>query len=268
MNGLQHIAQAFSRAKEQQRAALMPYYTLGYPTQRASLEVVEVIAAAGADLIELGVPFSDPLADGPTIQRSTQVALENGITLKDCLGMVQTLRGRGVTQPLLLMGYYNPILAYGPERFAAEACQAGADGLIVPDLPLEEAAALEAACRQDGLALVYLVAPTTTDARLAQVSAHSSGFVYIVSLTGVTGARTSLSAGLPEFLERVRAVTDKPLAVGFGISTPEQAARVGALAEGVIVGSAVIDAAGKTGRPAARVGQFVAELSKAIGIGR
>jgi tryptophan synthase alpha chain len=264
MNGLQHIAQAFSLAKVQRRPALMPYFTLGFPTRPASLEVVEAIAAAGADLIELGVPFSDPLADGPTIQHSTQIALENGASVKECLEAVRTLRKRGLSQPLLLMGYYNPILAYGPERFVADACLVGADGLIVPDLPLEEAGALEAACAENGLALVYLVAPTTTDERLALVTAHSTGFVYIVSLTGVTGARASLSASLPGFLQRVRKVTGKPLAVGFGISTPEQAARIGKLAEGVIVGSAVIDAADKSSRPAASVGSFVAELYKAI----
>ena len=264
MNGLQHIADAFLQAKAHRRTALMPYFTLGFPTCAASLEVVEAIAASGADLIELGVPFSDPLADGPTIQRSTQIALENGVTVKDCLEMVQTLRGRGVSQPLMLMGYYNPILAYGLDRFAVEACQVGVDGLIIPDLPLEEAAALEAACHQNELALVYLVAPTTTDERLAQVAAHSTGFVYIVSLTGVTGARASLSVGLGEFLRRVRGVTDKPLAVGFGISTPEQAAEVGRLAEGVIVGSALIDVAGKASHPAASVGRFVTELSMAI----
>ena len=242
----------------------MPYFTLGFPTHLASLEVVEAIAAAGADLIELGVPFSDPLADGPAIQHSTQIALENGSTVKECLESVCILRERDVSQPLLLMGYYNPILAYGPERFIADAGQAGTDGLIVPDLPMEEAGVLEAACQQNGLALVYLVAPTTTDERLAQVTAHSTGFVYIVSLTGVTGVRSSLSAGLPEFLQRVRRVTDKPLAVGFGISTPEQAARVGEIAEGVIIGSAVIVTAGKSSQPALSVGQFVAELSKAI----
>ena len=264
MNGLQHIADAFSLAKAQQRPALMPYFTLGFPTSLASLEVIDAIRAAGADLIELGVPFSDPLADGPTIQRSSQIALENGITVQECLELVKILRGRGLTLPLLLMGYYNPILAYGPERFVVDACQVGIDGLIVPDLPLEEAAALEAACRQKGMALVYLVAPTTTDARLAQLTAHSSGFVYIVSLTGVTGARANLAVGLQEFLQRVRAVTDKPLAVGFGISTPEQAAWVGKLADGVIVGSAVIDAAGKAPDPGTSVRKFVAELSKAL----
>jgi tryptophan synthase alpha chain len=264
MNGLQHITDAFSKAKASRRAALMPYFTLGFPSRADSLEVVEAIAASGADLIELGVPFSDPLADGPTIQRSTQIALENGITVKDCLDMVRILREHGVSLPLMLMGYYNPILAYGPDRFASEARQVGVDGLIIPDLPLEEAAELETACRQNGLALVYLVAPTTPNERLVKIAAHSTGFVYIVSLTGVTGARASLSAGLDEFLMRVRGMTDKPLAVGFGISTPEQAAQVGRMADGVIVGSALIDVAGKVSHPAASVGKFVTGLSKAM----
>jgi tryptophan synthase alpha chain len=264
MNGLQHIMDAFMQAKAQSRAALMPYFTLGFPTYADSVDVVEAIAAAGADLIELGMPFSDPLADGPTIQRSTQIALRNGINVKDCLEMVRILRGRGVSQPLMLMGYYNPILAYGPDRFAAEACQVGVDGLIVPDLPFEEAAELESACRENGLALVYLIAPTTSGERLVQIAAHSTGFVYIVSLTGVTGARASLPSDLEELLRRARRATDKPLAVGFGISTPNQTAQVGGLAEGVIVGSALIDVAGKASHPAVLVGRFVAELSKAI----
>ena len=264
MNGLQHITDTLSKAKASRRAALMPYFTLGFPSRADSLDVVEAIAAAGADLIELGVPFSDPLADGPTIQRSTQIALENGITVKDCLDMVRILRERGVSLPLMLMGYYNPVLAYGPDRFTSEARQVGMDGLIIPDLPLEEAAGFEAACRQNGLALVYLVAPTTPDERLVKIAAHSTGFVYVVSLNGVTGARAGLSAGLEEFLLRVRGMTDKPLSVGFGISTPEQAAQVGRMADGVIVGSALIDIAGKAPHPATVVGRFVAELSKAI----
>jgi tryptophan synthase alpha chain len=260
VTGLEHIASAFAAVRQESRAALMPYFTLGFPTRAVSLDVVESIAKNGADLIELGVPFSDPLADGPTIQDSTQVALENGTSAQDCLEMVKTLRRRGVKQPLMLMGYYNPILAYGPERYAAAACQVGADGLIVPDLPLEEASALETACRQLGLALTYLVAPTTPDERLAQVAVHSTGFVYVVSLTGVTGARSQTSKTLRPFLERVHAVTDKPLAVGFGISTPEQARQVGQLADGVIVGSAVVDVARRAENPARATGKFVASL--------
>ncbi len=192
MTGLDHIGAVFSGKKMEGRSALMPYFTLGYPTMDTSLKIIESIAAAGADMIELGIPFSDPLADGPTIQRSTQIALENGINVKDCLQMVRTLRLRGVSQPLMLMGYYNPILAYGPEKFAVDACEVGADGLIVPDLPLEEAAVLESACQRLGLTLVYLIAPTTTDDRLLEICRHSSGFVYVVSLVGVTGRAARL----------------------------------------------------------------------------
>lgn len=264
MNGLEHIAAVFSQKKTQGRAALMPYFTLGFPTSEESLAVVQAISAAGADLIELGVPFSDPLADGPTIQHSAQVALDNGITVKVCLEMVRRLRERGVHQPLMLMGYYNPILSYGPERFAADACQAGADGLIVPDLPLEEAHALEAACHAAGLALVYLVAPTTPDDRLEKIARRSSGFVYVVSLVGVTGARSQVNSSLPEFLARIRQKTDRAIAVGFGISTPEQAARVGKLADGVIVGSALIDTVGKANYPARAAGAFIQAISQAL----
>lgn len=264
MNGLEHIAGVFSQTKAEGRAALMPYFTLGFPDRAVSLDVIEAIAQSGADLIELGVPFSDPLADGPTIQHSTQVALENGISVQDCLEMVRIIRSRGVKQPLMLMGYYNPILAYGPEHFVETACRVGADGMIVPDLPPEEAATLEAACHQFGLALTYLAAPTTPIERLEQIAAHSTGFVYIVSLTGVTGARSLILVDLLPFLKRVCAVTDKPLAVGFGISSPEQAREVGQLAEGVIVGSALIDAVEKAEDAVMAAGAFIADLRSAL----
>ncbi|MBN2387778.1 MAG: tryptophan synthase subunit alpha [Anaerolineales bacterium] len=256
MSGLTRIATAFQRARGAGRAALLPYFTLGFPTPEASLDVVAAIAAAGADLIELGLPFSDPLADGSSIQRSTQVALKNGTNLAGCLAQVRSLRGRGIEQPFLLMGYINPILAYGPERFAAEAAAAGADGLIVPDLPPEEAGDLEVACREHGQALVYLVAPTTPAARLKQVAARSSGFLYLASLAGVTGARRTVAPGLAAFVARARRATSLPLAVGFGISTPAQAGEVGRLADGVIVGSALVDAVGR----GENGGAFVASL--------
>jgi tryptophan synthase alpha chain len=264
MTGLERIAATFAACRSQGRAALMPYYTLGFPNRNTSIAVIEAIAKAGADLIELGPPFSDPLADGPTIQHSTQVALENGTTTLDCLRMVRQLREAGVTQPFLIMGYYNPILAFGVEKFANEAHAAGADGLIVPDLPVEESDLLESICSNLGMALVFLVAPTTPEKRLAYVTAHSTGFIYIVSLTGVTGARDRVAEGLEAFLGRVRAVTDKPLAVGFGISTPTQAAQVGRLAEGVIVGSALIDAAEKAPEPIRASGAFVKALFEAL----
>jgi tryptophan synthase alpha chain len=244
----------------------MPYYTLGYPTLAASLEVIAAIAAAGADLIELGVPFSDPLADGPTIQHSTQVALEQGMTVRRCLEQVADLRGRGVSQPLLLMGYANPLLAYGVQRYTADAASVGADGLIVPDLPLEEAGEVQAACRAAGLALVYLLSPASPPERIARVAAQTSGFLYLVSLNGVTGARSELPPGLPEFVQRVKAAAHTPVAVGFGISTPEQARLVGGLADGVIVGSALIDAVRRGTEPARAATEFVAALRRGLDV--
>jgi len=262
-NGRAHIAAAFARAQETQTAALMPYFTLGFPDRATSLDVVEAIAPY-SDLIELGVPFSDPLADGPTIQRSTQIALENGTTTADCLAMVRELRQRGVDRPFMLMGYYNPILAYGIENYVRDAAAAGADGFIVPDLPPEEADDLEQAASQAGLVLVHFLAPTSNPQRIAHVAARAQGFVYLVSLTGVTGARSQVQADLGEFVARVRAQTSAPLAVGFGIGTPEQAAKVGALADGVIVGSALIHVADKARSKAEAAGEFVASLQAGL----
>lgn len=264
--GIEQIRDAFLAARTASRAALMPYYTLGYPTPAASLEVIEAIAAAGADLIELGVPFSDPLADGPTIQHSTQVALEQGMTVRRCLKQVADLRGRGVSQPLLLMGYANPLLAYGVQRYAADAASVGADGLIVPDLPLEEAGEVQAACRAAGLALVYLLSPASPPERIARVAAQTSGFLYLVSLNGVTGARSELPPGLPEFVQRAKAAAHTPVAVGFGISTPEQARLVGGLADGVIVGSALIDAVRRSAEPARAAAEFVTALRRGMDV--
>lgn len=264
MDGLTHIRETFAATHLAGRAALMPYFTLGFPTPLDSLSILESIAAAGADLIELGIPFSDPLADGPTIQHSTQVALEQGMTVKRCLEQVSELRRGGVQVPLILMGYINPILAYGVERFAADAAAAGADGFIVPDLPPEEAGALQTACRSHGLALIYMLAPTSTPQRLAQVADVANGFIYLVSLTGVTGARTSLPTELADFVRRVRAAASTPLAVGFGIATPEQAQAVGRLADGVIVGSALINAVASAEDPCSAAAGFVSELRRAL----
>ncbi len=262
--GLSRIQSAFAAAHAERRAALMPYYTLGYPDLPRSEQVIRAIADAGADLIELGVPFSDPLADGPTIQHSTQTALEAGATVDRCLAITARLRAAGVTQPLLLMGYYNPILAYGLERFIADATSAGVDGFIVPDLPVEEAGDLEDAACASERALVFLIAPTSPSSRIADIAAHSTGFTYLVSLTGVTGARTALPTGLADFIASVRAVAHTPLAVGFGISTPEQARAVAQVADGVIVGSALINAVRAGHDPEADAGAFVADLRAAL----
>ena len=250
--GRLRIAAAFAQAGADRAAALMPYYTLGYPDRESSLDVVEAIAPH-SDLLELGVPFSDPLADGPTIQRSTQQALEAGTTTAGCLDMVGVLRARGVQTPAMLMGYYNPILAYGEERYVRDAADAGVDGFIVPDLPPEEAGTLEAACREAGLALIHFLAPTSSPRRIEQVVARARGFIYMVSLTGVTGMGTGPARGLAGFVENVRARARVPVAVGFGITTPAQAAAVAAYADGVIVGSALIRAVNEAGddRPGA-----------------
>jgi tryptophan synthase alpha chain len=239
--GLDHVTAALEAARARETAALMPYFTLGYPDRETSLAVIEAIAPY-SDLLELGVPFSDPLADGPTIQRSTQISLENGTTLAGCLDMVRELRRRGVTTPFLLMGYINPYLAYGLDALVRDAQSAGAQGFIVPDLPLEEAAELETAAAEAGLAYIHLLAPASNAARISAVAARARGFIYLVSVTGVTGARQVFETDLAAFVGRVRAETTVPLAIGFGISTPEQASAVGHLADGVIVGSALINA--------------------------
>jgi tryptophan synthase alpha chain len=264
MNGLQHIDETFAATGKLRRAALMPYFTLGYPDPNTSLDIIQAIASAGADLIELGIPFSDPLADGPTIQHSTQVALEQGMTVQRCLKMTDELRQRGVLQPLLLMGYYNPILAYGVERFTAQAAAVGADGFIVPDLPPAEAETLKENCQAQGLALVFLLAPTTTPRRVAEVASQTTGFLYLVSLTGVTGARSHLPVGLINYIQQVRRTAKTPLVVGFGVSTPDQVQALGKVADGVIVGSALIQAGEESSQPVQAAGSFVARLRQAL----
>ncbi len=244
MNGVQRINELFARTKAEGRAAFMPYHAMGYPSRDATLEVIQALGAAGADLFEIGIPHSDPLADGPTIQTATYTALTQGTTVRDSLTMVRELRAAGMTQPFCAMTYINPLLAYGVERFVEDAVEAGVDGLIVPDLPPEEAHELEAACRAAGLATIYLLAPTSTDARIQLVAQHATGFIYLVSVTGITGARRELPPDLADFVRRVRRHTHLPLAVGFGISTGAQAAAVAQLADGVIVGSALVKTAG------------------------
>lgn len=263
-NGHLQIESAFRIAQERQTAALMPYFTLGYPDIETSLDIIESVAA-NSDLLELGIPFSDPLADGPTIQHSTQVALENGVTVSRCMEMVARLRQRGVITPACFMGYYNPIIAYGLERFVNDAQAASIQGLIVPDLPPEEATELVQHAVRAGLAYIYLLAPTSNLARIEQVTSQATGFIYLVSLTGVTGARRSLQGNLAPFIGRVRAHTDIPLAVGFGISTPKQAASVGALADGVIVGSALVNAVDEADDKPAAAAIFTESMRTALG---
>lgn len=262
-HGRTHITNAFHNAQTSHTAALMPYFTLGYPDRESSLAIIEAIAPY-SHLLELGVPFSDPLADGPTIQRSTQRALENGTTTAVCLEMLRQLRQHGVETPIMLMGYYNPILAYGTARYVQDAATAGADGFIVPDLPPEEADELEKLAAEAGLCLIHFLAPTSSAERIEMVTARAQGFIYLVSVTGVTGARQNLQTGLADFVARVRAKAHVPLAVGFGIGTPEQAQAVGQLADGVIVGSAVIHAADVTDDKPTAVAAYVRSLWEAL----
>lgn len=245
--GLSALAQLFERTKAEGHSAFMPYFPVGYPSYDESLATIEAMAAAGADGFEIGIPFSDPLADGPVIQAATQKALENGTTVRVCLDAVRELRERGVKQPMLMMGYMNPFMRYGIERFVEDAKAAGADGIIVPDLPPEEGSRFSESCSREGLALIFLLAPTSSRERIALVAQQTSGFIYVVSLTGVTGARTELPPDLTEFITRVREQSGgTPLVLGFGISQPEHVRMVNGLVDGFIVGSALVRAGGES----------------------
>ncbi len=237
---MSRIDVCFRKLGQTGRRALIMYLTVGFPRRDSATALIPAIIEAGADMIELGVPFSDPLADGATVQRATQIALANGVSVRYCLHTVRELRHGGVTAPILLMGHYNPLLQYGLTRFCADAAAVGVDGLIIPDLPPEESTELHAACRAQGLDLIFLLAPTSTEERIAHAAAQASGFIYCVSLTGTTGARAELPAELPQFLRRVRDATQLPLAVGFGIAEPRHARQVAAVADGAIVGSELL----------------------------
>jgi tryptophan synthase alpha chain len=269
----------------------MPYFPLGYPDLATSIDVIETLAKNGADLIEVGLSFSDPLADGPVIQHATQIALEQGITVKKSLEAVKELRKRGLEIPLVLMGYYNPMLAYGLEKFICEAIDAGVDGFIIPDLPLEESedfqsalsgavgeveaqvdveipasTASETSTRSplSAMPLIQMLAPTTPNERMEMIARKAKGFIYLVSVTGVTGERKSISEGLGDLIARVQAYTSVPVCVGFGISTPEQAKQVGSLADGVIVGSACVKAIGEGENPVDAASEFSRSFAKSL----
>ncbi|HEX3467334.1 MAG TPA: tryptophan synthase subunit alpha [Candidatus Elarobacter sp.] len=260
------IDDVFARARGEQRAALIAYIVAGDPDRATTLAVIEALTAAGIDLIELGIPYGDPLADGPTIAAAAQRALHGGMRFADSLEIAAQARARGAP-PILFFTYVNPVDRFGPERFAREARAAGAVGAIVPDVPLEELDAFAPPLRAAGLALPLLIAPTTPPPRASTIAAASTGFVYLVSRLGVTGARREPDvAWAADAVARLRPATSLPLAVGFGISTATQAAAVGAVADGVIVGSALIDAfAGATGAEAARkAGAYAGSLRAAL----
>ena len=253
----------FTSVRERERPGLIVFLTAGFPDMEATLELTPALVAAGADAVELGVPFSDPLAEGTTIQQSSFLALQNGVNTADCLRAVETLRGRIPDTPLVLMGYYNPVFSYGIAPFAAECQRVGVDGLITVDLPGAESGPLTAECESRDISVIPLLAPTSTDASIAESCRGASGFVYCVSVTGVTGARSQVSGRGLELVERVRAHTSLPLAVGFGISTPEHVAEVGWTADAAVVGSALVRVMLDSPRDelVARASAFVASLA-------
>jgi tryptophan synthase alpha chain len=242
----------------------MPYFPVGYPDIPTSVDVIEALAKNGADVIEVGLSFSDPLADGPVIQKATQVALDQGVTVPKLLAAITELRKRGVSIPLILMGYYNPILAYGLARFIADAAAAGADGFIIPDLPPEESDDFAGALRASSLPLIRMLAPTSPGERMEMIARNAQGFIYLVSVTGITGERKDIAAGLAELVAQVRAHTSAPVCVGFGIGTPEQAKAVGAIADGVIVGSACVRTIGESATPVETAKTFARSFADAL----
>jgi tryptophan synthase alpha chain len=242
--------------------ALIAYVTVGYPDIEATMKIVPLLAESGCDIIELGIPFSDPMADGATIQHASYCALQNGVTTNKCLDMVKQLREK-TNVPLIFMTYYNPVYHYGLERFCNDSIASGVDGLIVPDLTPDEGGELENITETTGLDLVYLLSPTSTTERIKLVAEKSRGFIYMVSLTGVTGARDNMKLDIDNFIADVRKATDKPLCVGFGISTPGQAKQVSHIADGVIIGSRIIKLMEKED-DFASVGKFIKDCRQAM----
>jgi len=239
------ITKKFKEVLEKKGKAFIPYIMAGDPDIKRTRELIGILEDCGADIIELGVPFSDPLADGPTIQKAAQRALDEGVTLKKVIELVAELRCS--TQiPIILMTYYNPIFKYGEERFVLDASAAGVDGIIVPDLPPDEAGNMIKYAKKSGLDTIFLLAPTSTDDRIHKVAKASSGFIYYVPITGITGSKLSLDSSIEAHIKRIRDVTDKPVAVGFGISTPAEAAGISQFADGVIVGSAIVKRVGES----------------------
>ncbi|HBB35576.1 MAG TPA: tryptophan synthase subunit alpha [Cyanobacteria bacterium UBA8803] len=260
------ISHCFQSLRDRSQCALIPFITAGDPDLATTAQALQVLDKSGADMIELGVPYSDPLADGPTIQAAATRALQRGVGLDDVLGIVKDLTPT-LQAPIVLFTYYNPILNRGIESFLKQIATAGVQGLVVPDLPLEEAEALMKPAAEIGIDLVLLVAPTTPKARMEAIARQSQGFIYLVSVTGVTGMREQLTSKVPDLLQQMRAVTDKPIGVGFGISGPEQAQQVKNWgADGVIVGSAFVKrlAEGKPAEGLSAIGEFCRNLKAAI----
>jgi tryptophan synthase alpha chain len=243
---MNRISEAFRNFQQQKKTVIVPYITPEFPVKGTTVPLILALESAGAAMIEVGIPFSDPLADGPTIQHSSEIAIRNGASLKRVLELVTEARVH-TSIPVILMGYVNPIMSYGFDRFFADAAAAGVDGLIIPDLPPEESEEFRSRCAEHGLSTVFLIAPTSSDERIKYIDSLSTDFSYCVSVTGVTGARSSFSSNLDEFLGRVKQQTIKPFVVGFGIKNKEQIYRIVLTADGVVVGSALLQAMeGKT----------------------
>ena len=236
------LDQTLRNARAEGRTVLSPFITVGFPDVPTSIDIAEAILRNGGDLLEIGVPFSDPMADGPTVQKTSFHALQQGVTVETCLDAVRQLRSRGVESPLMLMGYYNPFLKYGLRDLVKDAVEAGVDGLIVPDLPPEESSELEALCAENGIHQIHFVALTSTDERIEYICGHASGFIYCVAVLGVTGARQGIRSDVAELVGRVKRHTDVPVIQGFGVSSKEHVDAIAAYADGAIVASAMFDA--------------------------
>ena len=257
---MSRIGRKFEKILSTHGKAFIPYIMAGDPSLARTKELVAVLEACGADIIELGVPFSDPLADGPTIQKAAQRALSGGVTLGSVIGIVGEIRT--VSQvPIILMTYYNLIFKYGEERFVNDASAAGVDGIIVPDLPPDEARDLMRYSRRKGFDTIFLLAPTSTEERIRKVARASRGFIYYVSITGITGSRLSLDSSIESHIAKIREESRKPVAVGFGVSTPGEASDVARFADGVIVGSSIVQ---RIGEPEDALREYLLSLRRAI----
>lgn len=262
---MNRLSAAFARAKDEGRAALVTFVTGGDPTPADTAAVLDALVAGGADVIELGMPFTDPMADGPAIQAANLRALAAGTTTAGLFGIAAAFRSRHPAVPLVLMGYANPMTVRGAEWFAEECRRAGVDGVICVDIPPEEDAELGPALRAEGVSLIRLATPTTDDARLPAVVSGASGFLYYVSVAGITGLQQAAQDSIDAAVARLKAATDLPIAVGFGVRTPDQAAAIGKVANGVVVGSAIVDLVARHGADAApHVQAFVASLRAAL----
>lgn len=255
------LANAFAARKADNKSAFIAYIMASDPDLETSFEVLSGLPGAGVDVIELGLPFTDPMADGPAIQAAGQRALKAGATTVSTLDLVRRFRAENMTTPIVLMGYFNPIYSYGVETFCADAADAGVDGLIIVDIPPEEDAELGPAARAHDLDLIRLATPTTDSARLPRVLSGASGFLYYVSITGITGSAAANAAEVAPAVARIKESTDLPICVGFGVKTPEAAREIGKIADGVVVGSAIVDMMG-AGRPAAEILDFVRSLAE------